>query len=172
MQGARQGAGEVGVAHRFGCAGVEGAAGVLVLQQVVDQRHLVFQVNPGHPLLAAAQPAAQAQAKRRQQPRQHAALRGQHRRGAQQRHAHTPLARALGLLFPGHAQAAAKVGVAGGAVFGQPLLATVPIPAHGGARKQHARRHALLAYPVHQAARQVHAAAPQQGLARLGPRLL
>ena len=85
---------------------------------------------------------------------------------------HTPLARALGLLFPGHAQAAAKVGVAGGAVFGQPLLAAVAIPAHGRARKQHARRHGLPAYPVHQAARQVHAAAPQQGLARLGPRLL
>ena len=62
----------------------------------------------------------------REQPRD-AALARQHRRSAQQHHAHAPLPGALGLLFPRVAQLAAKVSRAAGAGLVQQLLADAAI---------------------------------------------
>ncbi|WP_411907191.1 hypothetical protein, partial [Salmonella enterica] len=74
MQAAGKAASELQVAYRRRCAGIVRAAGRRLPQKKINQTDLVFDMNPGHPLPAIAQPATQPQAKRWQQALQEAAI--------------------------------------------------------------------------------------------------
>jgi hypothetical protein len=61
MDGSAQFVCEVYVANGIGCAGVDGSLDRWIISAKNDQPRKVLDVNPGHPLLAIAQFAAQPQ---------------------------------------------------------------------------------------------------------------
>ena len=101
--------GKLSVTHRLWCAGIIGTAGVVTLQEKIDQADLIGDMNPWHPLPPIANRPTQAEFEWQSQARQKTALTGQHQPGSHQHDANT---QGLGLLrrfFPGNAQLAGEI---------------------------------------------------------------
>ena len=128
---------EVPVGQRPGSGQVEGAAGVLALQQEADRRHLVRDVDPGHPLASAAEGTARHQPEGQGHLRQGSAL----PRSARCRCAAGPAARpgdSASAVESSHStQTSARKSLPGGEDSVTGLVAARAVVAHGRALEQH-----------------------------------
>ena len=71
---------ECGVPDGLGGDAVDGAGGVRILDDVSQQADQIAEVNPAEPLSARADPAAEAEAKQRQQRLERPTVAAEHRR--------------------------------------------------------------------------------------------
>lgn len=143
-----------------------------MLQEKIDQRDLVGQVDPRHPLSPIAQRAAQAQTERQVHAFEQTTLTGQHQTGTQQHH---PQAQRLGsprTVFPGRAQLAGKVLGGATTVLIEFLLATTAVPAHRRAGQEQRRTLAPRGQPLDQLIGKLHPAGQQLGLAPARPQTI
>ena len=159
---------ELTVGDRLGRHQVERPLHRFVRHRVADEADLVVEVDPGHPLGAAADLAAQAQAKRRQDLAQDAPVARQHEAAAQEHHAHADLGRLHRLGLPvapqlGDEPLTERRGL------GQDLVAAIAVVPHARRRDEDARSLRQPPQDVDERARPDHPAVAQPLLARLGP---
>jgi len=166
MQGPAERAREVGVGGRLRRGEIEGAGRVRIGDERGGERGPVVHVNPGHPLPARAEPAADAE--REGQPHLgERALAAEHQAGAQQ-HEPAGLARGSRGGFPGGGHRGHEV-AACRRVFADGFVAARAVVAHARGAHEYARAARYLLHGLYQTGGGFEPAVEQRGLAGVGP---
>jgi hypothetical protein len=139
MHGGGEGAGEVGVGNGVRCAEVERAGDGGVFGGPEDEADLIGDVDPGHPLTAAAEVASDAKLERAAHQGEGSAFITEHKAGAEIDDAGAEAVFCkLGGGFPGDANLSEKA-TAGGAGFGEDFVAAITIVADTGGDEEGGR---------------------------------
>src|SRR6516165_6071384 len=112
MQGAPERLCEGRIAHRCRRRPIYSAAELRARNDVRDQPDEVVTLDPGHPLLTAADRTTEAELERREQIAEHPGLSAKHESDAQPDDAHSELLSPHRCAFPGVANAVAKAALA------------------------------------------------------------
>lgn len=130
VESVREVAGELGVGDRIGGSAVDRTADRFILNCEEDEVDPVVDVDPGHPLFAGPEAAADPVSERRKHLGQHSAIGAEDETGAETNDADAERFGEFGGLFPGSDNAGQEV-IAGIRVFGENLIATRSVDADG-----------------------------------------
>ena len=136
MQGAPERSCEVRIPHWHRCRPIYRTAELRGRNDVRDQPDEIVTLDPRHPLLAAADGAAEAELERRKQIAEHPGLGPQHEPDAQADHAHSEPFGFPRRAFPGVADAMAEAALAA-VELGQRLVAPCAVPPDRRAADHH-----------------------------------
>src|SRR5262245_18757888 len=127
IQGAPERLCEGRVPHRRRCGAIYSAAELRARNDARDQADAVVTLDPRHPLLTAADRAAEAELERRKQIAEHPGLSAKHETDAQPDDAHSELLSLPRRAFPGVANAVAEAALAA-VKLRQRLVAPCTVP--------------------------------------------
>ena len=171
MDGSAKGLGELPIGRGMGGGRVQRSLKVFAFGGQQQQANQIVEMNPRHPLTAAAQWASQTQPKRRQHFRQGTALLAQHDPDPRIHDADPRFGRRLGFPFPSHADLGQEIAARPRRLV-QDLVAAVAVVAHSRNGNQDARRSSQSLEGRHQVTRAGHATVAYAGLLVRSPAAL
>ena len=147
-QHAGQAVAEAGIGDGFGRRQIVGAAGSGAGKKVADRADLIIDVNPAHPLPAAADTRSEPQSETPKHWGQHASIAAQYQACADDGDTDSQLFRRQASRFPVPAQQGAKV-LAARLILSQDVVMPISVIAYGRPADQHGRGRRATGHPLH-----------------------